>query len=305
MFEGQASLSEAILEEALAAPGRWGVSSETGRLTDVLLSAPPHLQMIPCNDITRQKLAEGHCTSLVEAAEQHHGFADALRRAGVRCHFVTPCPTMPDLCFTRDAVMMSPWGLIGLRPSAAHRRGETAHVLSLARQLGIPIVEQIGRGSVEGGDVCLARDGLALIGVSGDRTNLEGATALASIFERRGWNVVRTPLNPKYLHLDTVLTMVDRNQAVICLDAIDPALPEVLRSSGIQLIPATLDEVFHLNANILGLGNGRVISTRGGNRLNAVLSGLGLEVIDVQIAEFTRCGGGPHCLTMPLARCSN
>ena len=48
---------------ASPAPTRWGARSETGRLTDVLLSAPSYLQMVPCNEVTRDSLAQGLSTS--------------------------------------------------------------------------------------------------------------------------------------------------------------------------------------------------------------------------------------------------
>ena len=38
------------------------------------------------------------------------------------------------------------------------------------------------------------------------------------------------------------------------------------------------------------------------HRLNGVLTRLGYEVTALRIDQFTRCGGGIHCLTMPLAR---
>jgi N-dimethylarginine dimethylaminohydrolase len=39
--------------------------------------------------------------------------------------------------------------------------------------------------------------------------------------------------------------------------------------------------------------------------VNATLEQLGYSVIRLDIDQFTRCGGGMHCLTMPLARLSD
>ncbi len=57
-----------------------------------------------------------------------------------------------------------------------------------------------------------------------------------------------------------------------------------------------------LGANILSLGDGRLLSLPGNRRVNGLLERLGYMVIPVEIDQFTRCGGGIHCLTMPLAR---
>ena len=63
---------------------RWGASSETGRMTDVLLSAPAHLEMVPCNDVTRDNIAKGLRTAPAVAGRQHDRFAAALARADAR-----------------------------------------------------------------------------------------------------------------------------------------------------------------------------------------------------------------------------
>jgi N-dimethylarginine dimethylaminohydrolase len=280
----------------------WGASSETGVLTDVLLSEPTFLSMVPCNEITRECIASGLITDRAIARRQHREFASKLAALGVRCHFVDPQWTMPDMAFTRDAVLVGPWGLIELRPAAAHRQAETKHVASAIQALGVPFVDQVTDGTVEGGDVCLLRDGIVLIGRSGERTNERGALSLAAIFEARGWKVIHTRFDPRHLHLDTLFTMVDDDCAVACIDELESDLIETLRGLGITLIPVTVDEVTQLGANLLSLGNRRVIAAKGGSRLPSVLEEQGFEVIQADIDQFTRCGGGPHCLTMPLAR---
>lgn len=281
---------------------RWGVASETGRLTDVLVSAPSHLSMVPCNAVTRRSLADGLSLHPLAAAKQHHGLVAALAGAGIRCHWVPPMPSMTDLAFTRDAVLMSPWGLIELRPAAAHRRAEPAHVAEAVADLGAPYLGRIEEGRIEGGDICLLREGLLLVGRSGDRTDETGARALGAMFERMGWEVIYVPFDPQFLHLDTIFTMLSPDCAVACPGALGSDLGARLGRLGVGIIPATLDEVADLGANLLCLGNGRILAPADNRELNAILGRSGFEVIPVEVDQFTRCGGGLHCLTMPLAR---
>ena len=281
---------------------QWGVRSETGRLTDVLLSAPPYLKMVPCNEVTRDSLAQGLSTCSATAAQQHEGFASALRGAGVRCHFAPPHSSMADLSFTRDSAMMSPWGLIELRPAAIHRRAETAHVAAAARKIGVPIGGRVDEGRIEGGDICLVRDGIVLIACSGERTDETGAAALGALFEARGWDAVVVPIDPRFLHLDTVLTMVDHRLAVVHRPAFERDFIAWLEELGIELLDASADEAAGLAANLLSLGDRRIVAPAGSGRVNSELRARGYQVIEVAIDQFTRCGGGPHCLTLPLAR---
>lgn len=285
-----------------AAPVRWGAASETGRLREVLLGAPHHLSMVPCNAVTCRSLDDGLSLDPLAVARQHRDLRDALERAGARCYVAPPDARLADLAFTRDALLMTPWGFVELRPAAEHRRPEPSHAAGTAKALGVPCWGRIEAGHVEGGDICLAREGLALIGLSGDRTDRTGAEAVAALFEAKGCKTILAPFDPAFLHLDTIFTMVSPNCAVACPDALSDHFLAQVRAEGIRIIPATLDEVARLGVNLLALGDGRVMAPADNDRLNTALAKNGFDVIAVDIGQFARCGGGIHCLTMPLAR---
>jgi N-dimethylarginine dimethylaminohydrolase len=221
---------------------------------------------------------------------------------GVRCHVVAPDARLPDLAFTRDTSLMTPWGMVGLRPSAAHRCAEVDAVRAAAMSWGVPLLDTIEEGRVEGGDVCLIRPGLVAIGYSGERTDRTGAEALARIFEARGWRAILTRFDPRFLHLDTQFTMVDRSHAVACVEALEDDFLLEVQALEIDILPASYAEVQKLGSNLFSLGSGRVLSPLDNHRINRALERLGFTVIGLEIDQFTRCGGGLHCLTMPLAR---
>lgn len=281
---------------------RWRVDSETGRLTDVLLSPPTHLAMVPCNAVTRDSLARGLSSCAVSAVAQHRTLAARLEDAGAKCHLVPSKPGLSDLAFTRDSLLMTPWGIVELRPSEPHRRGEPAYLVEALKGLGIETLGAVGEGRVEGGDVCLLRPGFVLIGISGERTDEAGARALGRIFERRGWRAFYTRIDPRYLHLDTQFTLVSKHFGVACLETLEPGFAGTMSGLGIDLHPAAPDEVDRLEANLLSLGGCRVVAPAGETRINLELRRRGYDLIEVEIDQFIRCGGGVHCLTMPLAR---
>ncbi|MGA9583641.1 MAG: arginine deiminase family protein [Allosphingosinicella sp.] len=298
--DGEPVSVQPVLERS--APVRWGVDSETSRLTDVLLSPPTHLAMVPCNAVTRESLALGLSSCAASAGAQHRALVERLEAAGVECHLVPAKPGLADLAFTRDSVFMTPWGMIELSPSEPHRRGEPAHLAAVLHRLGIESLGAVGEGKVEGGDVCLVRPGLVMIGISGERTDEAGARALGRIFERRGWRALYTQIDPRYLHLDTQFTMVSKHRAVACLETLAAGFAATMAELEIDLIPATPDEVDRLEANLLSLGGCRIVAPAGDTRINRELRKHGYDLIEVGIDQFVRCGGGVHCLTMPLAR---
>lgn len=281
---------------------RWGVDSEYGRLRDVLLSAPPHLEMVPCNAVTKSSLDQGLTCCTQTASRQHAKLAEALGANGVACHFAPPAEDMPDLCFTRDSVLMTPWGLLELSPAAGHRKRETAHVRAALERLGVPVFGVLEEGRAEGGDICILRPGVVVIGYSGERTNKAGAKAVARLFRQRGWRAMLYCFDPHFLHFDTQFTLVDRHLAVACVEALEPNFVESIFDLGIDIVPATYEETQSLGANLLSLGGHRIVSSADNERINTALRRLDYQVIPVEIDQFTRCGGGIHCLTNPLSR---
>jgi len=279
-----------------------GTDSEVGVLEEVLLASPRHLSIVPCNEVSRDSLQNGLSSCSVRASQQHRALVDVLGAAGVRVRTVQPLAGLPDLAFTRDTSLMTPWGLLGLRPGAAHRREEVDLVLETARAAGIAVLGRVQAGAVEGGDVCLLRPGHLVVGVSEERTTTAGAEALGSFFTQRGWTVTATPIDPDLLHLDTHFCMVDRDLALACVEKLHPAFRALLGELGIELIPVAADEVSTLGCNVLALGDRRIVSTGSAPRVDDELRHRGFEVHPVALDEFTRCGGGVHCLTMPLRR---
>lgn len=294
------SLGDGLIE--YGTPSHWRVDSEYGLLTDVLLAPPDHLEMLPANAVTRTSLAAGHECCIDTATSQHRGLVRLLEREGVNCHFVTARPGLPDLAFMRDAAVMTPWGLIQLKPGAPHRRPEAACVAAAAAALGVPIAGRIGSGTIEGGDICLLRPGVVIIGYSGERTDKAGAWGLAALFEAQGWEVIYHCFDPHHLHLDTHFTLVDRDEAVACPELLNAALLDRLAALGVAIIPATREEVGRLGANLLCLGDRRIVSSTDNIRINQSLSERGYEVFEAELDQFSRCGGGVHCLTLPLGR---
>lgn len=281
---------------------RSGVDSEYGRLRTVLLAGPEQLKAVSCNSVTREMLSNGvaPCSSL--ATTQHSALIQTLKDAGVSVIRLDCQKGSPDLCFTRDSGIATPWGLVGAAPAREHRRPEVDHIIEGAKKAGIPVVGRVGRGRIEGGDVMPIQPGLLLIGVSGDRTTMEGAEALSETYTSHGWEVLIHQFDPHFLHLDTQLCVIDRDLAVACADVLADDFLATLKRLGIRVLPVTYKELRRLGCNLLSLGDRRVLTAGTAPRIETLLTGLGYRVIPLDLSEFVKCGGGVHCLTQPIAR---
>ncbi len=281
---------------------RFSVWSETDPLSEVLLCRPSHLAPVPCCSKTKESIRSGFSLSTDLALRQHDALHRALTSHGVVCHFAPASAGLPDLCFTRDVAVTTPWGIVALNPAKPHRRPEIDHVAVVLSGMDGSPVSRVRRGHIEGGDICIARPGLLILGVSGDRTDEEGAGEFAAPFRRAGWDVIHCALDPHFLHLDTVFCMLDRQRALACEDVLDDAFLSAIAAHGIELIPVSYKEARNLAGNVVSLDGTTILTSAEYPRIADVLRQEGFEPVEIEISQFAACGGGLHCLTMPMAR---
>lgn len=277
------------------------IVSETDRLTDVVLCPPDHLAPVPCCSVTQRSLRDGFSVDPDMALRQHADLLRALRNEDVRCHILGPVPGLPDMCFTRDAAVATPFGLIALNPAMPHRQAEVDALARACQEWQIPLGRIIG-GTIEGGDVCIAREGLLIVGTSGERSNIAGVNGLAAPFRDEGWDVVVCRFDADHLHLDTIFCMVDADQAIACVDLLDPRFVEAIEQRGISILPVPSASCANLGCNILALGHRRIIASANDGLVTDALRGAGYEVLQIDVSQFAACGGGIHCLTLPIRR---
>jgi N-dimethylarginine dimethylaminohydrolase len=86
------------------------------------------------------------------------------------------------------------------------------------------------------------------------------------------------------------------------VDVLDDAFLVALAVRGIRLIPVSYKESRTLACNILSLDGRTILVAAGHERVATMLREKGFRPIPIDISEFAACGGGIHCLTMPLAR---
>lgn len=288
----------------------WYLKSETGPLRDVLLGPAETFGWLgeanaEYSSLVRDSLRRGYRFDRDLALRQHGEMVAAYEDAGVKCHFL-PCDAATEMqVYTRDSSFMTPYGAVICQLANPRRRGEYAAVLRFYLDHGVPIYDMVSAGSFEGGDFNMIRPGVALVGYTDHRSEGVAARQVADWFVAEGWEIRFAPIDPFYVHIDLMVCMLNEHCAAVCLETTGDDIVAWLREKGIEIIPATFEETMALGCNVVALGDDRVLSTLAARDLNAKMRAAGFRVYDPDMTQFTRAGGGVHCMCQPLRRDSD
>jgi N-dimethylarginine dimethylaminohydrolase len=213
-----------------------------------------------------------------------------------------------DSIYVRDASIVSGRGVILCAMGKPLRAGEPAAQDAAFARWGIPVVGRIEPpGRLEGGDVVWLDDRTIVVG-RGYRTNDEGIRQLRALLADSIDELIVVPL-PHWrgpgdvFHLMSILSPVDHNLAVVYSPLMPVMFHERLAARGIELVEVPDAEFDSMGANVLALAPRRVVMVEGNPRTRALLERAGAEVLEYRGREISlKGGGGPTCLTRPIAR---
>ena len=243
------------------------------------------------------------------ALDEYDRFLDIIAATG--CEIVSlpgTGDTTLDSIYTRDASVMSADGVILANMGKASRAGEPETQKQELRRRGWPIAGAIAApGHLEGGDlVWLDRTTLAV--GQGARTNAEGIRQLKALLPDSARELIVVPL-PDYpgqhdvMHLMSIVSPVDHDLAVVYSRLLPETFRKTLLQRGYRLVDVPDEEFETMGCNVLALGPSECVMLNGNPRTRAALEKAGAAVHAYDGSEISlKGGGGPTCLTRPLAR---
>jgi N-dimethylarginine dimethylaminohydrolase len=245
---------------------------------------------------------------LPRAIAEYDAFADLLRRSGTEVHTLPDTPgTGLDSIYVRDASIVCDRGVVLCRMGKPAREGEPAAQEAALRAIGVEVLGTIQPpGRIEGGDAAWL-DARTLAVGRGYRTNDDGIRQLRELLGA-SVDVIPVPL-PHWrgpadvFHLMSFLSPVDRDLAVVYSPLMPVPFRELLLERGYALVEVPEEEFESMGANVLATAPRRCVIVAGNPVTRSRLERAGAEVVEYAGSEISlKGGGGPTCLTRPLAR---
>jgi len=288
----------------------WGSQHMVAPLKKVIVKRPQEA-FVSAERIAGQwkELAFTAPPDLERSCAQHEKFVSVLESFGAE---VLRLPaderTGLDSIYTHDPGIVTDAGAVVFNTGKPQRRGEAAALAGALENWGVPVLGRVEPPAMaEGGDT-LWLDRRTLAVGRGFRTNAAGVSALRQLLRPHGIEVIDFHLvygnGPgEVLHLQSLISLLDEDLAVVHRSLLPVPLYEMLEERGFGLVDIAEEEAATQACNVLTLAPRRAVMIAGNPKTRGRLEAQGCTIHEIEASEISLKGlGGPTCLTRPLLR---
>lgn len=230
-----------------------------------------------------------------KAKTQWQNLANSYKELGVKVEVIQPNASLPDMVFTTDQGVIQDDIVVLGRFRHEERQPESDVYREWFEEHGYKVLTTQQHHYLEGGE-CLRWNDQYFLGV-GFRTEKETAVELQEMLDQKVTSLEL--INPHFYHLDTCFFPLNDEIAFYHEPAFSDEAKQVLKKNRGTLVPFSKEEAENFAANSIVIDE-TVITQKGNPHFKSQLKESGYEVIELDMSEFVKSGGGIHCLSLKL-----
>ncbi len=304
----------------------YGAQSEYGKLVKAIMHVPGE-EINLVNGENRRDYLFREVPDLEKLREEHYKLMKTLKDEGVQIILLeevlkgTDLMEIIEMCpnafFTRDTGTVTKLGAIIGRMAKPCRAAEPIIMMEALKRIGVPITLKVeAPATFEGGDAVWLGEETLMIGYE-TRTSEDAVNQIAKlVLGKAAEKVIAVPLTKDRVHLDGTLMILSKEVAVSRVEGISTYPSKIYSKEGVKLINLLnwLEkqgyEVIRVSnrddrlfgANLLCIGDGKILSYEWNRRVIKELEKRGFDVIGIEGYELIKAGGGLHCMVLPILR---
>jgi N-dimethylarginine dimethylaminohydrolase len=236
-----------------------------------------------------------HSVDRATAQKQWETLVQALESLSIKVDVIEQFPDVPDMVFATDQGIVRDGHILLANFRYAQRKKERHYYREWFRDHGFGLRALSNVFSFEGGDA-LFLGNMLLVG-TGFRANVASCEELS---QKLDIDVFPLRLkDPNFYHLDMCFLPLNAETAFYYPPAFSQNSQNMLKKLVKNLHEFTEAEADGFAANSF-VSDGSVIVQAGVPTFKKKLEKLGKQVIEVDVSEFNKAGGGIHCLINTL-----
>ncbi|MDF2677083.1 MAG: amidinotransferase [Bacillota bacterium] len=288
----------------------YGCQSMVGKIKSILIKRPSEAFISQENlNENYEQFAYFGCPDYEKAVLEYEKFEKIIKDNVENVYYLPSDEKVGlDSIYTHDPLKVTSKGAIYFPMGKELRGKEFLATEEYLKGIGIPTLGYIEKpGKMEGGDIVWLDEKTVAVG-RGYRTNDEGIRQFKELVKDIVDEVIVVPMPhgegcDACLHLMSIISMVDKDLAVVYSKYMPVFFRELLLQRGIKLIEVNDKEYDYLGSNVLALAPRVCIVMDGNPEIVKSLKEEGCTVYTYEGHEMSFRGtGGPTCLTCPITR---
>ncbi len=231
------------------------------------------------------------------AMKQWEAFCDAYSQLGIKVQIIDQVEGLPDMVFTADQAVVKDNIALMSNFAESERKGEENVYRQWFKDRGYELKFLPEKLSFEGNGELHFWNDRYFVG-TGFRTSEESRQYIEEIL---GQPVISLKLiDPYFYHLDTCLLPLDSETVFYYPPAFDTHSQQVLKKTVPNLVEFSREDLDYFTANSVVHGS-TILCQKALPEFRKKVEDMGFSIIELDVSEFNKSGGGIHCLTNILA----